>query len=126
MPPILPTERTPPGHAGAHIAVLPMWAGAISAARFARLLAGGSEGMPAGRRRRVDALLLALAVLLVGVAAAVGVVVADTERIAGMWVGAEISSDGSARITEVIDYDFGRERRHGIFRDVLGLLPTPR
>jgi hypothetical protein len=82
--------------------------------------------MPAGRRRRVDAVLLALAVLLVGVAAAVGVVVADTERITGLWVGAEISGDGNARVTEVIDYDFGRGRRHGIFRDAPGCCTAPR
>jgi hypothetical protein len=73
------------------------------------------------RRRRVDVVLLGIAVLLGGVAAAVGVVAGDVERVTGMWVGAEISSEGGARVTEVIDYDFGGERRHGIFRDVPGL-----
>ncbi|WP_323376861.1 DUF2207 domain-containing protein [Streptomyces sp. RB17] len=37
-----------------------------------------------------------------------------------MWVGARIAADGSARITEVIDYDFGypHTARHGIYRDL--------
>ncbi|WP_107055839.1 DUF2207 domain-containing protein [Streptomyces griseus] len=37
-----------------------------------------------------------------------------------MWVGAEIAEDGSARVTEVIDYDFGHpaDSRHGIYRDL--------
>ncbi len=38
------------------------------------------------------------------------------------WVG----EDGSARIVEVIDYDFGSQARHGIFRDVPGLSPDAR
>ena len=33
-------------------------------------------------------------------------------------VAIEIRADGSLRITEVIDYDFGQNQRHGIFRDV--------
>jgi Predicted membrane protein (DUF2207) len=86
-----------------------------------RSVLGGMAGMTARRRRRLDAVLLAVAALLVGVAAAVGAAVGDTERITGMWAGAVISSDGSARVTEVIDYDFGVQSRHGIFRDVPGL-----
>ncbi|MGW0838180.1 DUF2207 domain-containing protein [Streptomyces prunicolor] len=43
----------------------------------------------------------------------------NTERVTSMWVGAEIRADGSARITEVIDYDFGHSgSTHGIYRDV--------
>ncbi|MFF4016923.1 DUF2207 domain-containing protein [Streptomyces sp. NPDC001843] len=44
----------------------------------------------------------------------------NTERVTTMWVGARISADGSARITEVIDYDFGHDgsTRHGIYRDL--------
>ena len=35
--------------------------------------------------------------------------------------------DGSASITEVIDYDFGNaQNKHGIFRDVPGLSPDAR
>jgi hypothetical protein len=43
----------------------------------------------------------------------------NTERVTSMWVGAEIRADGSARITEIIDYDFGHSgSTHGIYRDV--------
>ena len=53
-----------------------------------------------------------------GVAAGVQAL-ANTERVTSMWVGAEIRADGSARITEVIDYDFGHSgTTHGIYRDV--------
>ncbi|WP_262064031.1 DUF2207 domain-containing protein [Streptomyces sp. STR69] len=45
----------------------------------------------------------------------------NTERVTSMWVGAEIRADGSARITEVIDYDFGHSGdTHGVYRDVPG------
>ena len=76
------------------------------------------------RRRRIDAVLLAAAVLLVGVAAAAAAVAARTERIAGLWAGAQVAAGGAARIVEVIDYDFGSQPRHGIFRDVPGLDPA--
>ncbi|HEU4396980.1 MAG TPA: DUF2207 domain-containing protein [Actinomycetota bacterium] len=79
--------------------------------------------MRTGVRRRIDALALAGAVLVVGGVAAVGAAVGDGERITGMWAGAELGGDGDARIIEAIDYDFGTEARHGIFRDVPGLQP---
>jgi hypothetical protein len=79
--------------------------------------------MRTGSRRRVDAILLAVAVLLVGGAAAVGAAVGDGERITAMWAGAEIGGDGDARIVEAIDWDFGPTAHHGIFRDVPGLQP---
>ena len=41
-----------------------------------------------------------------------------TEQIDGYDVTIEIQDDGSLRITEVIDYDFGVTEHHGIFRDV--------
>jgi hypothetical protein len=72
-------------------------------------------------RRSTDAFLLGLAVVLVGVAAFAGAVAAATERITGLWAGAKVGAGGAARIVEVIDYDFGSRRRHGIFRDVPGL-----
>jgi uncharacterized membrane protein YgcG len=65
--------------------------------------------------------LLAAAALLVGGVAMLGAATGDSERISGLWAGAEVADDGSARITEVIDYDFGARRRHGIFRDIPGL-----
>lgn len=79
--------------------------------------------MRTGARRRIDAIVLAVAVLLVGGAAAVGAALGDGERITAMWVGAEIGGDGDARIVEAIDWDFGPTAHHGIFRDVPGLQP---
>lgn len=73
-------------------------------------------------RRRADIALLATAAILVGVAVTWGAAT-ETERVTGLWAGAEISGDGSARITEIVDYSFGGESRHGIFRDVPGLSP---
>src|SRR6266508_3887514 len=79
--------------------------------------------MRTGARRRIDAIVLAVAVLVVGGAAAVGAALGDGERITAMWVGAEIGGDGDARIVEAIDWDFGPTAHHGIFRDVPGLQP---
>jgi hypothetical protein len=79
--------------------------------------------MRARTRRSVDAVLLAVAVLVVGGAAAAGAALGDDERITAMWAGAEIGADGNARIVEAIDWDFGTTARHGIFRDVPGLQP---
>jgi hypothetical protein len=38
-----------------------------------------------------------------------------------MWAAAMVDSDGNAGITEVADYDFGAQHRHGIIRDIPGL-----
>ncbi|MFE7330995.1 DUF2207 domain-containing protein [Streptomyces sp. NPDC057565] len=75
------------------------------------------------RRRRVGMVWLVVSAVLVGVVATLGAMAGNTERVTMMWVGAEINKDGSARITEVIDYDLGVgiEARHGIYRDVPGL-----
>ena len=78
-------------------------------------------GMRTRTRRRVDVALLALALVIAGGAAAVGALAGDGERVVAIWVGAALAEDGRARIVEVIDYDFGVERRHGIYRDVPGL-----
>ena len=48
------------------------------------------------RRRRVDAALLAAAVVLVGVVAFAGALVAAGERVTGMWAGAQVGGDGDA------------------------------
>ena len=80
--------------------------------------------MRTGARRRIDAIVLAVAVLVVvGGVAAAGAALGDGERITAMWVGAEIGGDGDARIVEAIDWDFGPTAHHGIFRDVPGLQP---
>ena len=89
----------------------------VSAARTARAVTRAG----ARKRRRLDVVLLAAAALLVGGVAMIGAAIGDGERISGLWAGAEVAGDGSARITEVIDYDFGLRRRHGIFRDIPGL-----
>jgi len=44
----------------------------------------------------------------------------NVERVNTVWVGAEVAANGSIRVTEVIDYDFGEpdSTRHGIYRDL--------
>jgi uncharacterized membrane protein YgcG len=84
-------------------------------------VAAGEAGMRVRARRRLDMVLLAIAGLLVGGVAAASAAIWDSERVSGLWAGAELAGDGSASIVEVIDYDFGILRRHGIFRDVPGL-----
>jgi hypothetical protein len=79
--------------------------------------------MRTGQRRRADVIWLAIAVLVVGGAAAAGAALGDGERITAMWAGAEIGAGGDARIVEAIDWDFGPTAHHGIFRDVPGLQP---
>ncbi|MET0727674.1 MAG: DUF2207 domain-containing protein [Acidimicrobiales bacterium] len=74
------------------------------------------------KRRRLDAALLGAGALACAGITVIGGVVADTERITGMWVGASLAPDGSAAVTEVIDYDFGfAQDKHGIFRTIPGL-----
>ena len=70
--------------------------------------------------RRLDLILLAIGGLFAAVVAAVGAVAGDGERVTALWAGAEVDAQGAARIVEVVDYDFGSEPRHGIFRDVPG------
>ncbi|WP_316774795.1 hypothetical protein [Streptomyces sasae] len=59
-------------------------------------------------RRRVWALGVVAGVMVVLAAIVADVqAFANKERVTSMWVGAVIRADGSARITEVFDYDFG-------------------
>ncbi len=74
-------------------------------------------------RRRFDVVLLGLAALVAAGVAAGAAAIGDTERIDRYWTVARIV-DGRAEITEVIDYDFGSNSRHGIFRDIDDLDPT--
>ncbi len=63
--------------------------------------------------------------VLLGVGAAIGAFVGNPEHIQEMWAGASFHQDGSAAITEVIDWDFGSATdKHGIFRDVKDLDPA--
>jgi hypothetical protein len=74
------------------------------------------------RRKRVwGVVVLAVIAVVVGIATTVVAAVAAPERITSLWVSATIADDGSARVEEVIDYDFGGHQRHGIFRTVPGL-----
>jgi hypothetical protein len=76
-------------------------------------------------RRKLDIGIMAGGSLVVGVAALVGGVVGNTERVSRYWTAAEVSDDGSAQVTEVIDYNFGVSTdKHGIFRVIPGLDPT--
>jgi hypothetical protein len=75
-------------------------------------------------RRRLDAALVVGGSLAIGAVALVGAVAGDTERVERLWTSAELADDGSAQVTEVIDYDFGSLReKHGIFRIVPDLSP---
>jgi uncharacterized membrane protein YgcG len=44
----------------------------------------------------------------------------DDERIRGYQVDVAVQADGTALVRETIDYDFGTNSRHGIFRDFPG------
>jgi uncharacterized protein (TIGR04222 family) len=66
-------------------------------------------------RRTIAVIVFALGALL----GSSGIARAQfTEQIDGYDVAIELRTDGSLRITEVIDYDFGVTEHHGIFRDV--------
>ncbi|HKX72310.1 MAG TPA: DUF2207 domain-containing protein, partial [Acidimicrobiales bacterium] len=81
--------------------------------------------MRTSARRRLDRALMAGGSLAVGATALVGGLFGDTERIERLWTVAELADDGSAQVSEVIDYDFGAVAtdKHGIFRFVPGLSP---
>jgi hypothetical protein len=73
-------------------------------------------------RRRLDVIMLGLGAVTGGGIVAIGGLVGDAERVTQMWVGAELSTEGSSTVREVIDYDFGIAiDKHGIFRDIPGL-----
>jgi hypothetical protein len=80
------------------------------------------------QRRRINIALLAGGSLVAGAAAFGGSLVGDPERITGYWTAAVLGDDGSAQVTEVIDYSFGTVApdKHGIFRVIPGLtVDTP-
>jgi Predicted membrane protein (DUF2207) len=76
------------------------------------------------RRRRVGNLaVVGGGGLAVGALALVSGALTYGERVEHYWTVAEVRADGSARVTEVIDYDFGLRTRHGVYRWVPGLTP---
>ena len=80
--------------------------------------------MQTSSRRRLDSALIAGGSLAIGAVALVGAVVGDSERVERLWTSAELADDGSAQVSEVIDYDFGAlSEKHGIFRIVPDLSP---
>ena len=70
------------------------------------------------RHRSIDVGMLVLVAVVVAVATYIAARAGGSERVAQMWVAATVADDGSAQVVEVIDYDFGANSRHGIFRDV--------
>jgi len=66
-----------------------------------------------------------IAALIAGTVAGLGAAVGDTERISSMWISARLQPSG-LQVTEVIDYDFGVQSRHGIFRDIPDLASNSR
>ncbi len=79
-------------------------------------------GMRRSSRRKVDVALLAAGALGVGVGASLGAAFGRWEEVTAIWAVAEVGEDGSAQVTELVDYDFGlTSDRHGIFRVVPGL-----
>ena len=67
--------------------------------------------------RRLAAAVLALAALLL-VAAPAGAAQGVGERITAYDVDIRVETSGSLLITEIIDYDFAANSRHGIFREI--------
>ena len=79
--------------------------------------------MRSRKRRRLDGILSGVAALVVGVVAGIGAAVGDSERIGSLWISARLDTvNGNLAVTEVIDYDFGVQQRHGIYRDVPDLV----
>ena len=76
-------------------------------------------------RRRVDIALLTGGAAVAGVVAlGAAFVGGKQEEVGRYWTVAAVGDDGSAQITEVIDYDFGLNQKRGIFRWVPGLDPA--
>lgn len=80
----------------------------------------GRMRTPARRRRRFTWVKTFFLVLLLAGVVALFRATGNAERVTTLWVGAEVRTDGSMRVTEVIDYDFGSPdtTRHGIYRDI--------
>ncbi|HYZ99455.1 MAG TPA: DUF2207 domain-containing protein [Acidimicrobiales bacterium] len=75
-------------------------------------------------RRRLDVSWMVGGGLAVGAVALLGARFGDNERVERLWTTADLAPDGSAQVTEVIDYDFGfATDKHGIFRYVWDLSP---
>ncbi len=76
------------------------------------------------KRRRINAVVLGLVAVVFGVLAGSAAKIGDGERISHYWVDAQLNETGGARVVEIIEYDFGSKRRHGIFREIPDLDPS--
>ncbi|HEX6418056.1 MAG TPA: DUF2207 domain-containing protein [Acidimicrobiales bacterium] len=77
------------------------------------------------QRRRLDIALMAGGAVAAGAAALAGGIAGNSERITRYWAVATVGTDGSAQVTEMIDYEFGAAAdKHGIFRVVPGVDPA--
>jgi hypothetical protein len=80
--------------------------------------------MRTSSRRRLDIALMAAGSLVVGAVSLIGARAGDRERVERLWTSADLAAEGSAQVTEVIDYNFGSATgKHGIFRYVWDLSP---
>ncbi len=73
-------------------------------------------------KRWVSGLVVVVGIGVLGGAGLVGAVSGDKERVASLQVHAVVDQFGPTRVTEVIDYDFGANSRHGIYRRIPGLM----
>ncbi|HET6951613.1 MAG TPA: DUF2207 domain-containing protein, partial [Acidimicrobiales bacterium] len=79
--------------------------------------------MRTSSRRKLDiGLLIGGSVVLAG-GAMLGSAAGNQERVTRFWTGAVVAADGSAQVSEAIDWEFGISQKHGIFRDVPGVDP---
>jgi hypothetical protein len=79
--------------------------------------------MQPAQHRLLDWIWIVLGSGVVGVAALVGAFAGDTERIGAYWTHAHIDTSGHAEVIEVIDYDFGSNRKHGLLRQIPDVSP---
>ncbi len=73
------------------------------------------------KRRRSTLVWITIVAIFVGLGAGLLSFITSGEQINRYFVVAELDSDGDASILESITYDFGRNTRRGIVRDVSGL-----
>ncbi len=77
--------------------------------------------MKPGARRRRSLLAIVFLTVFVFVGTLVLAFLARPEHVVRMTAQAEVAENGSAKITETIDYRFAGFQKHGIYRDVPGL-----
>ncbi|MEU5028640.1 DUF2207 domain-containing protein [Streptomyces milbemycinicus] len=71
--------------------------------------------------RRRSLIRMSLALFVLGMAVVLGGDGPSSGRVTKMWISAEIAEDGSARITQVIDYEFGWDDSSGVRLDLPGV-----